>query len=61
MNENGTKNDRFIKTLAFNDEKRSRKLKGIRKTLSRGSECYLHQNSDKKPCIKLKNDDERTL
>lgn len=61
MNENGTKNDRFIKTLAFNDEKRSRKLKGIRKTLSRGSKCYLHQNNDKKPCIKLKNDDERTL
>ena len=61
MNENRTKNDRFIKTLAFNDEKQSRKLTGIRKTLSRGSKCYLHQNNDKKPCIKLKNDDERTL
>ncbi len=61
MNENGTKNDRFIKTLAFNDEKHSRKLGGIKKSLIRGSEIHLHQNSDKKPRIKLKNDNERTL
>ena len=58
---NDSKNDRFIKSLAFSDEKHSRKLGGIRKSLIRGSESHLHQNSDKKPRIKLKNDDERTL